>query len=144
VRRVLWIVGILLALVGTGYFGLRADVATKFSYSKLEISNQSGSLASTTLFTPSADGDYVVMVSLEFIGPCCGGGDNTSEDTELTWSDNTNSYTHQVGNFAAHGAATNSGVTSMHVKSGQAVQLYTTEGGTTGTHYNVFVTVIGQ
>jgi hypothetical protein len=136
-----------LLLTFGAYMLLHASTTTQFSYSTESFLNQSGNMATTTLFTPTVDGNYQVEINVEFVGPCCGVGDPTSVSPTLTWSDNTKAYAASPNTFAANSAATNynSPQMNMHVKAGSPVQISTNVPCSSGcASYNIFVTVIGN
>jgi hypothetical protein len=156
VKSKLTIAGIALALSLGAYGWLHAlPMTPQFSYSTESFLNQRGSMPPTTLFTPTADGNYQVSINVEFIGPCCSVNDGTSVTPTLTWSDNTKSYAGYVNGFDAPTDPRavvpqnyNHPTVNMHVKAGSPVQISVNASScncsTGNDSYNLFVTVIGN
>lgn len=101
-----------------------------FSFSKTLLA-QTGSI-SGTLFTPSADGDYVATLYIENLS----GHNNVSGS--ISWVDDTGTRTFSStsGNVLSDNSG---GVASAHIKSGNAVTYAATDSGES-LSYNVFIT----
>ena len=91
----------------------------------VSLTGQTGSTSTTTLYTPGADGDYLVTIYNS-----CGSGSGTSFETALDYTDEFRSYTENPSVSASsngHGTI----VALIHAASGDAIQYYTSYSGGT-------------
>lgn len=91
--------------------------------------SQTGTFADTTLFTPSADGDYLVSVYVENTTG------SATVSSVLKWTDNAGAQSATVSAAATSGNK----VVAIHALSGQAVTVNGSDFGGAQT-YSVYVT----
>lgn len=136
------------ASIGLAYLGLSAQASTKFSYSKLSLTGQSGSLSNVTLFTPAANGDYQVSVYAVFPGGLPVGCPWNQLTASLSWTDDYGSQTANITGGAEASTPLASPPMMIHALAGDAVTLNTSyiQYYTCGTNpnYNLYVMVIGE
>ena len=95
--------------------------------------NQTGTVATTTLFTPSADGDFLVCITSDCNS--AGGG----AQGVLSWTDDFASPENQFN--ITHDSAENNFVQPMHVLSGDPITI-SAEENSSGTTYSIYAIVI--
>ena len=136
------------ALVTVAYLGLSAQATTKFSYSKLSLLGQSGSLSNVTLLTPAATGDYQISVYAVFPGGLSVGCAWNQLTASLAWTDDYGSQTASITGGAAGSTPLASPSMMIHATAGNAITLNTsyTQYYTCGTYpsYNLYVMIIGE
>jgi hypothetical protein len=114
---------------------LSAKQSSLFNFSDSHTS-VSGTLAATTLFTPTADSDYQACIYIEDITH------TGSAEAQLNWTDDNGSQASGVVSGGAPGYVGNQ-CFAIHGLANDPVTLSATDSGT-GQTYNIFVTVIGQ
>lgn len=97
---------------------------------------RTSSLGATTQFTPSADGNFMLMAYIE--GDTTNGG---SIDVEFSYSDNNGSSSQPGGTLNSGQVGNANKVSFVHAVSGQAISVSATVSSGTVT-YSLFVVVV--
>lgn len=125
-----------------------------FSVQKFSFENQTASLSSTTLFTPTTDGDFFIGIAGDVVGHDSG-GDPSSISGAFGWTGNDGTYKSILDIANNYGSsppfswptAYQQTVFPIHAVAGQPITLETTwspVGTPVGSqYYDLYITVIG-
>lgn len=112
-------------------------MCTGFGFQEFSFVEQTSSI-STTLFTPSEDGEYTIFAYGQFDNGAAG----SAFSATLGWTDDYRSESVSYG--LSNGQSENYTPTTIHAKAGQPVTFdLTYTPGTGSIPYSVFLTVIG-
>ena len=125
-------------LLSSGIALSQAPYATKV-VAKKSFLNQTGAIASTTLYTPTASGNYRVSIYSDTQNP----PDLNAMCPYFVWTDDFNGQTNEGGPgcLNTNPLTFGQGILVLHVKGGTTISVYTLTSNPEIPPYNLYVTI---